>query len=145
MLAGLRGFVHLGAGHVKRHSQAGEQFAPVTRGGAQNERAGAGWWDARASGVEISVGVAPLEENTAAILRNDTDGFVKVVADRATGEILGVHFAGAGATEAVATAALAMRQELTVDDLADQAAPMPSLAKALEVAARAAGTRRRRT
>lgn len=100
--------------------------------------------DARASGVEISVGVAPLEENTAAILRNETDGFVKVVADRATGEILGVHFAGAGATEAVATAALAMRQELTVDDLGDQAAPMPSLAKALEVAARAAGTRRRR-
>lgn len=106
---------------------------------------GLGEEDARASGVEISVGVAPLEENTAAILRNDTDGFVKVVADRATGEILGVHFAGAGATEAVATAALAMRQELTVDDLADQAAPMPSLAKALEVAARAAGTRRRRT
>ena len=100
--------------------------------------------DARATGREISVGVASLDENTAAMLRHVTDGFVKIVVDRSTGEILGVHAAGYGATELVASAAMAMRLECTVDDLAEQVAPMPSLAKSLEAAARAAGPRRGR-
>ena len=47
----------------------------------------------------------------------DTDGFVKVLADKTTDEILGVHIIGPLATELVAEAVTALELEATVEDM----------------------------
>lgn len=99
--------------------------------------------EARNRNGEIGVGYASFDENLAAVLDEDTGGFVKVIADRGTGEILGVHVAGSCANEIIAAATLAMRLEYTVGDLARMGAPMPSRMEALEAAAAAVSTRRR--
>ena len=104
---------------------------------------GLGEEEARSRNTEIGVGYASFDENLAAMLREDAAGFVKVVADRGTGEILGVHVSGSCANEIIGAATLAMRLEYTVSDLARMGAPMPSHMEALESAAAAVSTRRR--
>ena len=99
--------------------------------------------EARNRNVEVGVGYASFDENLAAVLDEDASGFVKVIADRSTGEILGVHVAGSCAGEIIGAATLAMRLEYTVADLARMGAPMPSRMEALEAAAAAVSTRRR--
>src|SRR6059036_1506665 len=54
---------------------------------------------AREAGREVSVGRFPFTANGKAVALGETEGFIKVVADKATGEILGVHIIGPEATE----------------------------------------------
>src|SRR5216117_1562296 len=56
---------------------------------------------ARAGGREITIGKCPFTANGKAVALGDTEGFVKVVADKASGEILGVHIVGPEATEII--------------------------------------------
>ncbi|HSB41444.1 MAG TPA: dihydrolipoyl dehydrogenase, partial [Methylomirabilota bacterium] len=56
---------------------------------------------ARAGGREIAVGKFPFTASGKAVAQGDTEGFVKVVADKATGEIVGVHIVGPEATELI--------------------------------------------
>ncbi len=99
--------------------------------------------EARNRNGEVGIGYASFDENLSAVLEEDATGFVKVIADRGTGEILGVHVAGSSANEIVGAATLAMRFEYTVSDLARMGAPIPSRMEALEAAAAAVSTRRR--
>ena len=64
------------------------------------------------------------------------DGYLKLVADAATGEILGVHVVGPAADEILAVAGTAMQAELTVADVAATVPWHPSLTESLVEAAR---------
>jgi pyruvate/2-oxoglutarate dehydrogenase complex dihydrolipoamide dehydrogenase (E3) component len=83
---------------------------------------------ARQTGLAVGVARVPFEDSTAAAVRNETEGLVKVVFDRAAGRHLGVHVLGAGAEELVHVAAVAMRGGLTREALAGMHYVFPTLA-----------------
>ena len=83
---------------------------------------------ARQQGVTVGVARIPFEDSTAAAVRSETEGFVKVVFDQTSGRILGVHILGAGAEDLVHVAAVAMRGGLTRDALASMHYVLPTLA-----------------
>jgi dihydrolipoamide dehydrogenase len=67
----------------------------------------------------------------------ETDGFVKVVADAKTDEVLGVHMVGPEVTELIAEAALAIELGATAEDLARTIHAHPTLPEAMMEAAEA--------
>lgn len=91
---------------------------------------------ARAASDNVVVGIVDLAANGRAVALGGRDGYLKLVADGATGEILGVHVVGPDATELLSVAATAMQTELTVDDLAAMVVWHPSLTESLVDAAR---------
>jgi dihydrolipoamide dehydrogenase len=66
------------------------------------------------------------------------DGLIKVLADRKTGRVLGVHAIGAGAEDVIAEATLAVRHGLTLRQLVDTIHPHPTMSEGLWEAAAAA-------
>lgn len=93
---------------------------------------------ARESGMELEVGKFPFAANPKAKILNDAVGFTKVVADKKTGEILGVHMVGPSVTELISEAALGKFIESTPWELAYNIHPHPTLSEALGEAAHAA-------
>ncbi|HLL25372.1 MAG TPA: dihydrolipoyl dehydrogenase, partial [Kofleriaceae bacterium] len=74
--------------------------------------------EAKAKGhTELKVGKFPFAVLGRALSVNDTDGFVKVVADATTRELLGVHVVGNGASDLISEATLAIEMGALVDDL----------------------------
>ena len=67
----------------------------------------------------------------------ETDGFVKIVADAKTDEVLGVHMVGPEVTELIAEAALAIEMGATSEDLARTIHAHPTLPEAVMEAAEA--------
>jgi dihydrolipoamide dehydrogenase len=72
---------------------------------------------AREAGYSVKTGKFPFLANSKASILGYHDGFVKVVADEKTSEILGVHIIGPLATEVLAEPVTALQLEATVDDL----------------------------
>src|SRR5213078_2916193 len=70
-----------------------------------------------ARGYEVRVGTFPFGVLGRAKIAAETDGFVKIVADKKYDEVLGVHMIGPRATELVAEATVALHLEATVEDL----------------------------
>jgi dihydrolipoamide dehydrogenase len=64
-------------------------------------------------------------------------GFVKIVGDEKTSQILGVQIVGYNATELIGEAAVAIRLEATVEELAETIHPHPTLSEAYMEAAEA--------
>jgi len=85
---------------------------------------------ARASGRQIRVGKFPFTANSKAGILGEGDGFVKAVADAATGEILGVHIIGVLATEQIAESVVARHFEATAEELANVVHAHPTLSEA---------------
>jgi dihydrolipoamide dehydrogenase len=85
---------------------------------------------ARENGREVTVGKFPFTASGKAVALGDTDGFVKVVADKATGEILGVHIIGPEATEIIHEFAVGRTLEATLDELIHTIHAHPTLSEA---------------
>jgi dihydrolipoamide dehydrogenase len=85
---------------------------------------------ARAQGRELRVGKYPFAANGKAVALGETDGFVKVVADKPTGEILGVHIVGAEATEIIHEFAVGRTLEATLDEMIHTIHAHPTLSEA---------------
>jgi pyruvate/2-oxoglutarate dehydrogenase complex dihydrolipoamide dehydrogenase (E3) component len=83
---------------------------------------------ARQQGATVAVARIPFEDSTAAAVRSETEGLVKVVFDQPSGRILGVHILGAGAEDLIHVAAVAMRGGLTREALAGMHYVFPTLA-----------------
>ncbi|GIW42761.1 MAG: mercuric reductase [Candidatus Binatia bacterium] len=66
---------------------------------------------------------------------HDTRGFIKMVADRDTGEVLGVTMVGRDAPEVIHEAAMALRFRATLQDFVDMIHVYPTMAEALKIAA----------
>jgi dihydrolipoamide dehydrogenase len=85
--------------------------------------------------LDYKVGKFPFTAVGKAVAAGDSEGFVKVIADAKTGEILGVHIIGNEATELIAEYGLAMNLEATVDEIHDSIHAHPTLSEALGEAA----------
>jgi dihydrolipoamide dehydrogenase len=93
---------------------------------------------AKEKGVAYKVGKFPFLAAGKAVAAGEAEGFVKVLADPATGEILGAHIIGADATELISEFSLAMNLEATVEELHATIHPHPTLGEAVMEAAAAA-------
>jgi dihydrolipoamide dehydrogenase len=70
-------------------------------------------------------------------MAGETEGFVKIVAEKRYDELLGIHMIGLRSTELVAEATLALRLESTVEDLIRTIHAHPTMAEAVGEAAHA--------
>jgi dihydrolipoamide dehydrogenase len=93
---------------------------------------------ARETGAEIEIGKFPYTANAKAKILDQTAGFAKIIADKKTGEILGVTLVGPSVTELISEAALGKFLESTPLEIAYNIHPHPTLSEALGEAAHAA-------
>ena len=93
---------------------------------------------ARAAGHDVRIGTFPFRALARARMAGETDGFVKIVAEKKYDEVLGVHIIGPRATELVAEAVLALRLECTVEELVKTIHAHPTMSEAMGEAAHAA-------
>ncbi len=89
---------------------------------------------AKAQGLKVRVGRFPFRVNGKAIAAGETEGFVKVVFDEATGALIGAHMIGAEVTEMVQGFALAITLEATEADLHATVFPHPTMSEAMHEA-----------
>ncbi|KJE96833.1 dihydrolipoyl dehydrogenase [Capsaspora owczarzaki ATCC 30864] len=89
----------------------------------------------KADGVEYTIGKFPFVANSRAKTNNDTDGFVKVLGDKKTDQILGAHIIGPGAGEMIAEAVLALEYKASCEDVARVCHAHPTLSEAFKEAA----------
>ncbi len=94
--------------------------------------------EARKQGYEPIVGKFPFTALGRAVAVGETEGFVKVVADKETEQILGVHMVGTDVTDLISEATLAIEMGATLEDLALTVHPHPTLPESLMEAAEAA-------
>ena len=94
--------------------------------------------EAKKQGYEVIVGKFPFTALGRAVAVGETEGFIKVVADKKSEQILGVHMVGAEVTDLISEAALAIEMGATLDDLALTVHPHPTLPEALMGATEAA-------
>jgi dihydrolipoamide dehydrogenase len=93
--------------------------------------------EAKARGFDVRVGTFPFGVLGRAKMAGETDGFVKIVADKKYDEVLGVHMIGLRATELVAEAGVALRLESTVEELIRTIHAHPTMSEAVGEAAHA--------
>jgi dihydrolipoamide dehydrogenase len=89
-------------------------------------------------GFDVRIGTFPFGVLGRAKMAGETEGFVKIVAEKKYDELLGVHMIGMRATELVAEAAVALRLESTVEELIRTIHAHPTMAEAVGEAAHAA-------
>jgi dihydrolipoamide dehydrogenase len=85
---------------------------------------------ARAGGREVAVGRFPFTANGKAVALGETEGFLKVVADKGSGEILGVHIVGPEATEMIHEFAVGRTLEATLEEIVHTIHAHPTLSEA---------------
>ncbi|MBI3268829.1 MAG: dihydrolipoyl dehydrogenase [Planctomycetes bacterium] len=95
--------------------------------------------DAEKAGHEIAVGKFPFGANGRALAIGEGEGYVKVVTDRITGQVLGVGIVGPEASTQIAEAALAIELGATAEDVALTVHAHPTLSEAFMEASEAAG------
>ena len=95
----------------------------------------------KAAGREIKTGQFPFMANGRALGMDAADGFVKMIADAKTDEILGVHIIGVGASDLIAEAVVAMEFKAASEDIARICHPHPSLSEVMREAALAVDKR----
>jgi mercury(II) reductase len=90
---------------------------------------------ARAAGHAVRVSMIGLDQVPRALAARDTRGLIKLVADAHSGRLLGAHILAPEGADSIQTAALAIRQGLTVDDLADLIFPYLTTVEGLKLVA----------
>jgi dihydrolipoamide dehydrogenase len=141
VVAGLPQLAHVAAmcGMVVAAKVAGKRARPVRRDRIpactycepQIGSVGLTEAQAKAAGHQVKVGKFPFSANSKASIVGSHEGFVKVVADRKHGEVLGVHIIGPQATELIAEAVVAMELEATIEELMFTIHAHPTLAEAM--------------
>jgi dihydrolipoamide dehydrogenase len=125
---------------------AGQEFRPINYDHVPGctycdpEIGSVGLTEAKAKerGFDVRVGTFKFGVLGRAKIAGETEGFVKIVADRKYDEVLGVHMIGPRSTELVAEATLALRLECTVEELARTIHAHPTMSEAVGEAAHAA-------
>ena len=92
---------------------------------------------AKAQGREVMTGAFPFMPLAKANIVGEPHGFLKIVADKPTGEILGIHIIGPKATELIASSVALLGGGFTVEQLIQTMYPHPTLNEAFPEAARA--------
>lgn len=86
---------------------------------------------AREQGREVKIGKFPMSALGKALVQGDSEGFVKVVADARTNDIIGVHMIGPQVTNLISEAALARLLDATPWEVGQLAHPHPTLSEAI--------------
>ena len=91
--------------------------------------------EANKQGIVCECRVLPLTQVPRAIVNRDTRGVAKIVAERASGRVLGVHLLAEGAGDAILAAVYALEGGFTVDQLATAWTPYLTMAEAIKLTA----------
>ena len=92
--------------------------------------------EAKEAEYDVLVGTAPLSMNPFGMIISEMNGIVELVADKKYGEILGIHLIAKSASVMAGQAVLAIRMEMTVEELSKVSFPHPTLSESLAEAAR---------
>ncbi len=90
---------------------------------------------AREAGYDVKIGKFPFSASGKARILGETDGFIKIVAEKKYDEVLGVHIIGPHATELLAEAVVAMALETTADELGRTIHAHPTVSESMMEAA----------
>jgi len=91
---------------------------------------------AKEMGIDIKVGRFFVASNGMAMARNATEGFVKVVSDKASGKIVGGTIVCESASEMITTITIAIREGLKFEDIEDIIWPHPTISESIGEAMR---------
>ena len=91
--------------------------------------------------INYKVGKFPFVANSRAKVNNETDGFVKILADKKTDRVLGVHMIGPHTGDMIAEMALAMEFGSSAEDIARTCHAHPTHTEAIKEAALAVDKR----
>ena len=80
---------------------------------------------------DIEVGRFSFHGSGKALVLNETYGMVKIISEKRSGRVLGVHMIGPHATDMIGEAVLGMSMKMTVEKLARAVHPHPSLSEAV--------------
>ena len=92
----------------------------------------------KAAGIAYKTGQFPMRALGRSRASMDLDGFVKILADKNTDEILGVHMVGARAADMIAEAVVAMEYRASAEDISRMSHAHPTFTEAIKEAALAA-------
>jgi dihydrolipoamide dehydrogenase len=90
---------------------------------------------AKEKNIKVCTGIFPFSSSSKAYITGETEGFIKIVTNSETGEILGARIVGPQASNLVHEIAVAMKGELLVDDIAATIHSHPTLSEAVMEAA----------
>ena len=90
---------------------------------------------AKLAGIEVESRLLTLDNVPRALANFDTRGFIKLVAEVGSNRLIGTQAVAANAGELIQTAALAVHQRMTVDELADRLFPYLTMVEGLKLAA----------
>jgi dihydrolipoamide dehydrogenase len=90
---------------------------------------------AKQRGLDVQTGRFPFRANGKAMASGDPDGFVKIVAERKTGQVVGFHMIGHNVTELLGEATLGSALESTPAELGSAVHAHPTLSEAVKEAA----------
>ncbi len=90
---------------------------------------------AKEKGIEVRIGKFPFAALGRAMAVNETEGFFKIVADKKTNELLGIHIVGPEASDLISEGALALEMHAFLEDLGLTIHPHPTLGEGMMEAA----------
>jgi len=90
---------------------------------------------ARKRNIPIAIGSFPIGYLGKAMAVGDTQGFVKIIRERSSGKLLGVHMLGHNATECIAAAGAMLHCKASVEELAEVVFAHPTISEAIKEAA----------
>ncbi|KAJ7591565.1 hypothetical protein C8J56DRAFT_567311 [Mycena floridula] len=126
-------YIKSGHGHVNYNAIPSVVYThPEVAWVGKNEQ------ELKADGVKYNVGKFPFVANSRAKTNNDTDGFVKILTEKETDRIVGVHIIGPNAGEMISEGVLAMEYGASAEDVARTTHAHPTLSEAFKEAAMAA-------
>ena len=91
--------------------------------------------EAVARGYSVDARLLYLENVPRALVNFDTQGFIKMVAERSTGRLLGVQIVATEGGEIIQTAVMALRAGLTVQEIGDDLFPYLTMVEGLKLCA----------
>lgn len=93
--------------------------------------------EARKEQVELQIGIFPMAANGKSLIEGKTTGFIKILADKKYGQVLGAHLYCAHATDMIGEVVLAMEAECCIEDIAGCIHAHPTVSEGIMEAANA--------
>ncbi len=97
--------------------------------------------DAQIQKIEVNIGKFPFAPNGRAMAMGESEGFVKLIADKHTDRLLGAHIVGPSASELIAELVMAFEYSASAEDVARSVHAHPTLAEVIKEAALAVDKR----
>ncbi len=130
---GIRAVEHIAG--IKQESLSYENIARCVYSNPEVASVGLTERQAKEKGLEVKIGKFPFKAVGKALVHGDTEGFVKIVADEETNDVLGVHIIGPHATDLISEAALGIFLNATPWEMGAAIHPHPSLSEVIGEAA----------